>query len=408
MMTACMPLSRKYSPMVQPVNGAMYCIGAGSEAVAATMIEYSSAPCSSSTLTNCATVERYRGLAGLTVADDQFALATADRDQGIDRLEAGRHRLVDRFARNDAGRLDVDAHVLVRLDRALTVDRIAERIDHAAEQALADRRIDDGAGALDGLAFLDLAVGAEDHDTDVVGLKVQRHAAGAVLELDHFAGLDVVEAVDAGNAVADGQHLSDFGNLSLLAEILDLVLEDRGNFRGADVHQPASFIACLIELSLVRSELSTMRLPSLTTRPPMIEGSIFTLSATSFPVTDFSAVLRASRFLSLSVSATVTSAVASPLNLATSARNARITSLTTNRRRLAVSTFRKLAEMPDMSALSSTAANAFDCESAEKTGLRTSRFKSVLSASMASNLSRSAFTASMDFSSRANSNKAVA
>ena len=59
MMTACMPLSRKYSPMVQPENGARNCIGAGSEAVAATMIEYSSAPCSSSTLTNCATVERF-------------------------------------------------------------------------------------------------------------------------------------------------------------------------------------------------------------------------------------------------------------------------------------------------------------------------------------------------------------
>src|SRR5712664_4182544 len=336
-------------------------------------------------------VERDRGLAGLAVADDQLALATADRDQRIDRLQAGRHRLVDRLARNDAGRLDVDALAFRRLDRALAVDRIAERIDHAAEQTLADRSVDDGAGALDGLTFHDLAVGAEDHDADVVGLKVERHAAGAVLELDHLAGLDVVEAVDAGDAIADGQHLSDFGN-----------------FRGADVHQPASFIACLIELSLVRSELSTMRLPSLTTRPPMIEGSTFTLSATSLPVTDFSAVLRASRFLSLRVSATVTSAVASPLNLATSARNARITSLTTNRRRLAVRTFRNFAEMPDISALSSTAASAFDCESAENTGLRTSRFKSALSASMASNLSRSAFTASTDFSSRANSNKAVA
>src|SRR6185295_4115701 len=103
MMTACMPLSRKYSPMVQPVNGAMYCIGAGSDAVAATTIEYSSAPCSSSTLTNW---------------------ATADRDQRIDRLEAGRHRLVHRLARNDAGSLDVDAHALVGLDRALAVNGI--------------------------------------------------------------------------------------------------------------------------------------------------------------------------------------------------------------------------------------------------------------------------------------------
>src|SRR6201998_1846416 len=260
-------------------------------------------------------VERDRGLAGLAVADDKLALAAADRDQRVDGLEAGRHRLVHRLARNDARRLDIDAAALGCLDRALAVDRIAERIDDAAEQPLADRRVHDGAGALDRLAFLDLAVRAEDHDTDVVGFEIERHAAGAILELDHLTGLDVVEPIDAGDAVTDGQHLSDFGDLGLLAEILDLVFEDRGNFRGADVHQPASFIACLIELSLVRSELSTMRLPSLTMRPPMIAGSTFTLRVTSLPVTDFSAVLRASRFFSFSASATVTSAVASPLNL---------------------------------------------------------------------------------------------
>jgi hypothetical protein len=31
----------------------------------------------------------------------------------------------------------------------------------------------------------------------------------AVLELDHLAGLHIVEAVDAGDAVADRQHLAD-------------------------------------------------------------------------------------------------------------------------------------------------------------------------------------------------------
>ncbi len=218
-------------------------------------------------------VESDGGFAGLAVADDELALAATDRDHRVDRLEAGRHRLVHRLARNDAGRLHIDAGALGGVDGALAVDRVAERVDDPAEQFLADRHFHDGAGALDGLAFLDLAVGAEDDDADIVGLEVQRHAARAVLELDHLAGLHLVEAVGAGDAVADREDLADLGDFRLGAEIGDLALEDRGNFCGADIHQPTSFMARRIALSLVRSEASTMREPSRTMRPPMIEGS---------------------------------------------------------------------------------------------------------------------------------------
>src|SRR5690606_14356531 len=212
-------------------------------------------------------VEDDRGLAGLAVADDQLALAAADRNQRVDGLEAGRHRLMHRLAGDDAGRLDVDAATLGGLDRALAVDRIAERVDDAAEEARTDRHVDDGAGALDGVAFLDVAVGAEDDDADIVGLEVQRHAADAARELDHLAGLDVVEAVDAGDAVTDGQDLPDLGDLGLLAEILDLIFQNCGNFRSADIHQPTSFSASLSEASLVLSDVSIWREPIRTTMP---------------------------------------------------------------------------------------------------------------------------------------------
>ena len=62
------------------------------------------------------------------------------------------------------------------VERPLAVDRVAEPVDDAAEQAAADRHVDDRAGALDRVALADAAVVAEDHDADIVGLEVERHA----------------------------------------------------------------------------------------------------------------------------------------------------------------------------------------------------------------------------------------
>src|SRR6185295_8854209 len=157
-------------------------------------------------------------------------------DQRVQCLEAGLDRLVHRLPGNDARCLDLDAAALRGVDRALAVDRVAEAVDDPAEQALADRHVDDRLGAADGVALADRRVGAEDDDADIVSLEVQRHALDAAVKLDHLARLDVVEAVDAGDAVADAEHGADFADLRVGAEAGDLLLDDLGNFSGADVH----------------------------------------------------------------------------------------------------------------------------------------------------------------------------
>jgi hypothetical protein len=125
-------------------------------------------------------VDRHRGLAGLAVADDQLALAAADRHHRVDRLQAGLHRLVDRLARDHARRDLLDHVGHLGVDRALAVDRLAERVDDAADQLGADRHFQDAARALDGVAFGDVLVLAQDHRADRVALEVQRQAEGGL------------------------------------------------------------------------------------------------------------------------------------------------------------------------------------------------------------------------------------
>ena len=53
------------------------------------------------------------------------------------------------------GAIRSTGRVFVRGDRALAVERRAERVHDPAEQRLADRHLDDAAGGLDRVAFLD-------------------------------------------------------------------------------------------------------------------------------------------------------------------------------------------------------------------------------------------------------------
>ena len=142
------------------------------------------------------------------------------------------------FARNNARRFDV--HLLTLSfntnEGALAVDGLTQGVEHAAQQAFANRNRHNLTQALNGVAFLDRAVFAENHDADIVALKVEGHTLNAAWKLNHFARLDAVEAIDAGDPVTNGQHSTDISNSCFSTKVFNLILQDRGNFCGADVH----------------------------------------------------------------------------------------------------------------------------------------------------------------------------
>ena len=222
-------------------------------------------------------VEGDGGLAGLAVADDQLALAAADRDHGVDRLQARLHGLLDALAVDDAGRDALDRVELGRLDRALVVDRAAERVHDAADERRADGHLDDAPRAPDLLAFLDHLRLAEQHDADLVLLEVEGEAEDVVAEVHELARHDLVEAVDARDAVADREHRADLGHVDRLLVAGQLLFQDRGDLVCLDFHSqaPVLSLTCVWNRRIAAAtEPSNTRDPARAMNPPSSFGSI--------------------------------------------------------------------------------------------------------------------------------------
>ena len=143
------------------------------------------------------------------------------------------------------GALNSAGRVSVGLDVALAVERVAERVDDAAEQALADGDLELLAGALDRVALDDVDPLAEQHGADVVGLEREREAGHVVRQLEHLERLAVLEAVDARDAVGDREDGADLGEVgAALVEAFDAALEDGGDLVWLDLHWEFSVGLC--------------------------------------------------------------------------------------------------------------------------------------------------------------------
>ena len=151
-----------------------------------------------------------RGLAGLPVAEDQFALAAADRDERVDDLQAGLQRHRHRRTVHDRRRRPLDRQAPFAVDRGQAVERPAERVDDAPQQARADGDVHHAALAPDLGAGMQQGVVAEQHDADLGLVDVEGQAQQAAREADHFGVADARQSADMGHAGGDGEHRPDF------------------------------------------------------------------------------------------------------------------------------------------------------------------------------------------------------
>jgi hypothetical protein len=133
-------------------------------------------------------VDRDSSLAGLTITDNQFTLATADGHHGVDGLKTSHHGLIDGATGKNAGGFEGRTATLSGLNGALAVDGVTEGVDDTSKQVRADGDIDNLAGTLDSVALLDKTIVSEDGDTDIVGFEIETHAAHTRGEFHHLFG----------------------------------------------------------------------------------------------------------------------------------------------------------------------------------------------------------------------------
>ena len=120
---------------------------------------------------------------------------------------------MDTAAGDNPRRLDFRVAEFFGFNSVFAVNRLTQSVNNTPQQFLADRNAHDFIGAFNLVAFFNRFVGTENNHADIVFFQIKSHPFNAGFKFDHFIGLNFIQTVNTGNTVADGQHLSDFGNI---------------------------------------------------------------------------------------------------------------------------------------------------------------------------------------------------
>src|SRR5690606_9378570 len=102
-------------------------------------------------------------LADAAAGEKADALPAADRQERVDRAHAYVERLPDRRTLERIDRLGDEPGAVLAVERSAAVERLAGAVDHAAEQTVADARLEDARSRHDARAWLHAMQRADRH-----------------------------------------------------------------------------------------------------------------------------------------------------------------------------------------------------------------------------------------------------
>ena len=146
------------------------------------------------------------GLPGGTVPDDEFALAAADGNHGVNGKDARLDGHGNGLAGDDAGGDFFHRVIRFRLNRPFAVNRFSQRVHHPAQQGAAHGHGKKASGTFDQIPFLQLGIIPQNHGANLMFFQVHRQPHHPAGELYHFIEHDAAQPFDLGDAVPHGTN----------------------------------------------------------------------------------------------------------------------------------------------------------------------------------------------------------
>jgi hypothetical protein len=114
------------------------------------------------------------------------------------------------LALNNRGSLKFESAHCFGFDLAFAIDRATKWIDDATEEAISDRNRENLTGTSNSLTFFDTAVLAEDDNTDLARIKIERKSERSIVEFEQLVGHRRRKSFDSSDAIACFNNGADF------------------------------------------------------------------------------------------------------------------------------------------------------------------------------------------------------